>query len=140
MEALREHIDIDIYGSCYPDSLQCDRGNMADCWANITNQYKFYLSFENSVRLIFMSDNEYYITVVSGLHYREAVDPAGQREDPAGGAGRAGSLPASPLRHRGGAPLQRGPGRPGRPAQRRGHDQYYRVSHQWSYFHTECRW
>jgi hypothetical protein len=42
---LSKYIDIDIYGSC--GNLTCIRGS--DCYFLIEQNYKFYLSFENSV-------------------------------------------------------------------------------------------
>jgi hypothetical protein len=42
---LRKYIDIDVYGSC--GNLTCIRDS--DCYFLIEQNYKFYLSFENSV-------------------------------------------------------------------------------------------
>ena len=40
VDQLRQHIDVDIYGQC---------GNSSVDYAYLVNQYKFYLSFENSL-------------------------------------------------------------------------------------------
>lgn len=41
---LSKHISVDIYGSC--SNLSCNRQS-ADCWKQLDEHYKFYLSFEN---------------------------------------------------------------------------------------------
>ena len=46
VEALEKFIDVDIYGKCGP--LDCPEENM-DCFFNLTEGYKFYLAFENSL-------------------------------------------------------------------------------------------
>ena len=47
VQRLGQYIDVDIYGGC--GSLKCHRYNDSSCKEMIANQYKFYLSFENSV-------------------------------------------------------------------------------------------
>lgn len=42
---LRRHTQVDIYGLC--GNLICPRTTVA-CWHMLDNDYKFYLSFENS--------------------------------------------------------------------------------------------
>lgn len=44
--ALAKHIQVDVYGDC--GALRCDRDNPATCYAMLEQEYKFYLSFENS--------------------------------------------------------------------------------------------
>ncbi|XP_057371281.1 alpha-(1,3)-fucosyltransferase C-like [Daphnia carinata] len=46
VDALAEHIKVDVYGDC--GSLSCDRDNAANCYSMLEQDYKFYLSFENS--------------------------------------------------------------------------------------------
>ena len=52
---LRQHIDVDIYGSCGnktcdgPLHHYYDRNNPSICYDMIESNYKFYLSFENSI-------------------------------------------------------------------------------------------
>ena len=47
VKELREHVDVDIYGSC--GEFDCPRAKEAECLGMLTDHYKFYLSFENSV-------------------------------------------------------------------------------------------
>ena len=66
VETLRQHVEVDVFGSCYPDSHQCGKESAGDCWdllasrcrpsscvlssCHVTNcRYKFYLSLENSL-------------------------------------------------------------------------------------------
>ena len=44
--ALAKHVQVDVYGDC--GSLSCDRDNAANCYGMLDQEYKFYLSFENS--------------------------------------------------------------------------------------------
>lgn len=43
---LAKHIDVDIYGSC--GKLRCPKYQHKECFEMLDNDYKFYLSFENS--------------------------------------------------------------------------------------------
>ena len=47
VKELRKHIPVDIYGGC--GKLKCKRTDGDKCMQHINDQYKFYLSFENSV-------------------------------------------------------------------------------------------
>ncbi len=47
VKRLKKHIPVDIYGKC--GTLQCSRSNETECYLRAEQQYKFYLSFENSV-------------------------------------------------------------------------------------------
>ena len=49
VEALKKFIDVDVYGSCYKDSKICEKNGSDSCWNYISDHYKFYLSFENSL-------------------------------------------------------------------------------------------
>ena len=49
VEALKKFIDVDVYGSCYKDSKKCEKDGSDNCWNYISDHYKFYLSFENSL-------------------------------------------------------------------------------------------
>ena len=49
VEKLQEFIDVDIYGGCYDDSLECGKDDVQGCWDRIAKEYKFYLAFENSI-------------------------------------------------------------------------------------------
>ncbi len=44
---LKKFMDVDIYGSC--GSFTCPRKNSTKCYLNMEKDYKFYLSFENSM-------------------------------------------------------------------------------------------
>uniref|UniRef100_A0A0K2TTZ5 Fucosyltransferase n=1 Tax=Lepeophtheirus salmonis TaxID=72036 RepID=A0A0K2TTZ5_LEPSM len=48
VNALRQHgIKVDIYGEC--GKQFCPKSQEASCWEKIESEYKFYLSFENSI-------------------------------------------------------------------------------------------
>ena len=66
VETLRQHVEVDVFGSCYPDSHQCGKESAGDCWDLLASRcrpsscvlsschvprrrYKFYLSLENSI-------------------------------------------------------------------------------------------
>ena len=49
VKKLRQYIDVDIYGGCGP--FRCKKYSF-DCNDMIAKKYKFYLSFENSVRFL----------------------------------------------------------------------------------------
>lgn len=44
---MKKHIQIDVYGKC--GSLRCDKHWGDECYDLVEKQYKFYLSFENSI-------------------------------------------------------------------------------------------
>ena len=44
---LQKHVDVDVYGKC--GKLKCPRDNEEKCFRDMEQNYKFYLSFENSV-------------------------------------------------------------------------------------------
>ena len=47
VKRLKKHLPVDIYGKC--GKLECSRSNETECYLRAEQQYKFYLSFENSV-------------------------------------------------------------------------------------------
>ena len=47
MKMLKKKMDVDVYGKC--GKLKCDRANETDCYVMMEQNYKFYLSFENSI-------------------------------------------------------------------------------------------
>ena len=49
VEALKTHIDVDVFGPCYKDSKKCDKSDSESCWTKISKEYHFYLAFENSL-------------------------------------------------------------------------------------------
>lgn len=46
VEALAKYVQVDIYGGCGP--LRCTKNNVDGCYEILEQNYKFYLSFENS--------------------------------------------------------------------------------------------
>lgn len=46
VNVLAKHVQVDVYGDC--GSLSCDRDNASNCYNVLEQDYKFYLSFENS--------------------------------------------------------------------------------------------
>ncbi len=47
VKELQKFIPVDIYGPC--GNLSCPRNKEAECDAMLERDYKFYLSFENSI-------------------------------------------------------------------------------------------
>lgn len=45
-QKLQEFVDVDVYGKC--GTLRCDRSS-SECYEMLRRDYKFYLSFENSL-------------------------------------------------------------------------------------------
>ncbi|XP_037791069.1 glycoprotein 3-alpha-L-fucosyltransferase A-like [Penaeus monodon] len=46
-KTLQKYINVDVYGHCGP--FQCSRSRSANCYSLLERDYKFYLSFENSL-------------------------------------------------------------------------------------------
>ena len=46
VEALQQHLDVDVYGKC--GTFECTGDNI-DCFLHLADQYKFYIAFENSL-------------------------------------------------------------------------------------------
>ena len=51
VKELRKYIPIDIYGKCgdYFEDSEKDPCNNTECWNQLFNSYKFYISFENGL-------------------------------------------------------------------------------------------
>jgi len=47
VKKLKKHMEVDVYGKC--GKLQCSRDNETECFLKLERDYKFYLSFENSI-------------------------------------------------------------------------------------------
>ncbi|XP_042890421.1 glycoprotein 3-alpha-L-fucosyltransferase A-like [Penaeus japonicus] len=46
-QTLQQYISVEVFGKCGP--FQCPRSHSADCYSLLERDYKFYLSFENSL-------------------------------------------------------------------------------------------
>lgn len=49
---------MDIYGGCGP--FKCPRARTEECWKKIEAEYKFYLSFENSICLDYVTEKFFF--------------------------------------------------------------------------------
>lgn len=58
---LQKYIDVDIYGAC--GDHVCAKGHQNECFERLQKNYKFYLSFENSNCLDYITEKFY----VNGL-------------------------------------------------------------------------
>ena len=47
VKQMKKLVDVDVYGKC--GKLKCSRTNETECYLNLEKNYKFYLSFENSI-------------------------------------------------------------------------------------------
>ena len=47
MKQMKKSVEVDVYGKC--GKLKCDRSDEAGCYTQLEHNYRFYLSFENSV-------------------------------------------------------------------------------------------
>ncbi|XP_023320067.1 alpha-(1,3)-fucosyltransferase C [Eurytemora carolleeae] len=56
---LNKHMDVDIYGKC--GKFKCPRTNEDKCYKDMAKNYKFYLSFENSVCEDYITEKFYRI-------------------------------------------------------------------------------
>lgn len=52
--ALATHIQVDIFGQCGPK--KCPRSSNEDCWKMVEKDYKFYLAFENSICVDYVTE------------------------------------------------------------------------------------
>ena len=83
MKELQKYIDVDIYGACGP--LKCSRetvGNRSDCYSMLEWDYKFYLSFENSICKDYVTEKlekilHHFIVPVTlgGANYSQVAPP-----------------------------------------------------------------
>ncbi|XP_063433073.1 glycoprotein 3-alpha-L-fucosyltransferase A-like isoform X2 [Mytilus trossulus] len=49
VEELKKYIPVDIYGNCGKNKTFCKRKSSIECHSSLSNDYKFYLGFENSI-------------------------------------------------------------------------------------------
>ncbi|XP_013415794.1 alpha-(1,3)-fucosyltransferase C [Lingula anatina] len=57
VKELQKYIPVDIYGSC--GTLKCGKEKDSDCLKMISDTYKFYLSFENSISTDYVTEKFY---------------------------------------------------------------------------------
>ncbi|CAF1497722.1 unnamed protein product, partial [Didymodactylos carnosus] len=76
---LKAFIDVDIYGRC--GLYQCAKNDM-NCWKILEQNYKFYLSFENSIcshyvteKLFAILDYDLIPVVFGGANYSSIMPP-----------------------------------------------------------------
>lgn len=79
VEELRQYIDVDIYGKCGP--LDCPQIGM-DCHVELSNSYKFYLAFENTICNEYISEKFWRTLrlplvpiVMGGSNYKQVAPP-----------------------------------------------------------------
>ena len=54
VRALQKHIKVDIYGEC--GNLKCPRSQENNCWTKVDQLYHFYLAFENSICVDYVTE------------------------------------------------------------------------------------
>ena len=81
VKQLSSYINVDIYGAC-GDTVQCPRSEHAKCMKMIENKYMFYIAFENSLCLDYITEKLYnalqlFIVpiVMGGADYQRAAPP-----------------------------------------------------------------
>ena len=58
VKELQKYIDVDIYGTC--GTLKCSRSSSQTCYDKLNNDYKFYLAFENSNCVDYITEKLYW--------------------------------------------------------------------------------
>ena len=77
---LQKHIDVDVYGRC--GQLSCNKSKRNSCHDMLDKTYKFYLSFENSLCVDYLTEKVWDIlklnivpVVLGGADYKEILPP-----------------------------------------------------------------
>ena len=79
---LQKHIDVDIYGRC--SNLKCPTDSWGYCYQMLNQTYKFYLSFENSLCVDYITEKVYGLladsinvipVVYGGANYTRFLPP-----------------------------------------------------------------
>ena len=80
VKQMKKLVNVDIYGKC--GKLKCSRTNQTECYLNLEQDYKFYLSFENSLCVDYVTEKffnvlKYQVLPVtySGADYTEIAPP-----------------------------------------------------------------
>ncbi|XP_027208813.2 alpha-(1,3)-fucosyltransferase C [Penaeus vannamei] len=85
VKSLQSYIKVDIYGKCGP--LECPRDSTRQCYQMLEENYKFYLSFENSLCKDYVTEKLFsvlkynVVPVVYGLADYALVAPPGSYID-----------------------------------------------------------
>ncbi|RWS04699.1 alpha-(1:3)-fucosyltransferase 9-like protein [Dinothrombium tinctorium] len=77
---LAKYVEIDIYGNC--GDFKCDKSSYYKCLEMVETNYKFYLSFENSLCKDYVTEKLFRVMsynvipiVFGGAEYREILPP-----------------------------------------------------------------
>lgn len=57
---MKRYLTIDVYGHC--GTLQCPRDEHVKCLNMLSNEYKFYLAFENSLCQDYVTEKFFGVT------------------------------------------------------------------------------
>ena len=80
VKELQKHVPVDVFGKC-GEPLKCTKGR-DECFVEIAESYKFYLSFENSLckdyateKLFRALNSDLVPVVMGGANYSNIVPP-----------------------------------------------------------------
>lgn len=79
-QKINNYMKVDIYGKC--GTLSCPRDKFDECYDMMEHNYKFYLSFENSVCKDYVTEKMFYVlgrnivpVVYGGADYERVAPP-----------------------------------------------------------------